>query len=66
MLILLNKQSVEIPPGTSLQSLAVSQGIESQRVAIAVNMQVIRRDFWAETILSEGDSVTIIGISKGG
>lgn len=66
MQILLNKRSVEVPEGMSLQALAVSQGLDTKCVAIAVNMHVIKRDEWDGTILKEGDSVTIIGISKGG
>ena len=66
MKILLNKHSVEIPEGMSLQALAVSQELDTKYVAIAINMHVIKRDLWGQTVLKEGDSVTIIGISKGG
>lgn len=66
MQILLNKRSVEVPEGMSLQALAISQGLDTKYVAIAVNMHVIKRDQWEQMILKEGDDITIIGISKGG
>lgn len=66
MQILLNKRSVEVPEGMSLQALAASQDLDTKYVAIAVNMHVIKRDSWEQTLLKEGDSITIIGISKGG
>ncbi|SPY34639.1 Thiamine biosynthesis protein ThiS [Porphyromonas cangingivalis] len=66
MQILLNKRSVEVPEGMSLQALSVSQDLDTKYVAIAVNMHVIKRDSWEQTLLKEGDSITIIGISKGG
>lgn len=66
MQILLNKRSVEVPEGMSLQALAVSQDLDTKYVAIAVNMHVINRDSWEQTLLKEGDSITIIGISRGG
>lgn len=66
MQILLNKRLVEVPEGTSLQSLAISEDIDTIYVAIAVNMHVIKREQWEYTILQHGDCVTIIGLSKGG
>ncbi len=66
MQIFLNKEPLEIPSGTSLHDLVIAQGISVSHVAIAVNMQVIRRDLWQEIVLSHGDKVVVIGISKGG
>lgn len=66
MQIILNKQSVEIPEGMSLQDLAVSQGLEGKCVAVAVNFNVIRREHWGQHLLCDGDNVTVIGIAKGG
>ena len=39
---------------------------EQQGIAVAINMSVVPRSEWAQTILSDGDRVDIVGAKQGG
>lgn len=46
--------------------LASSLQLPERGVALAVNNRVVSRAVWAETVLADGDSVTIIKAAFGG
>ena len=50
----------------NVQELATSLQLPERGVALAVNNRVVPHTSWAETPLSEGDSVTIIKAAFGG
>lgn len=67
MKILLNKESFDLEVNSSLYELLKSANIkEFNGIAIAVNNSVVRRDNWNNTILKDGDKVTIIKAVCGG
>ena len=39
---------------------------EQQGIAVAINMSVVPRSEWAQTMLSDGDRVDIVGAKQGG
>ncbi len=39
---------------------------EQQGIAVAINMSVVPRSEWAQTTLSDGDRVDIVGAKQGG
>lgn len=67
MKIILNKENFELEKNTSLSELLNSANINVfNGIAIAVNNSVVRRDNWNNTILKDGDKVTIIKAVCGG
>lgn len=64
--ITLNGKRKEIQEGMSLTELLKSLGIEPQRVACEVNLNVIRRMEYEKTKISEGDKIEIVQIIGGG
>lgn len=52
--------------GASLSEAISSSGLDLTHVAVAVNHRVVARSLWAETVLHDGDSVSIITAAMGG
>jgi len=65
--ILLNGQSKEVVAMT-LAELLDELGQERARkgIALALNGEVVPRGRWAETLLTNGDTVEIVGAVQGG
>ena len=39
---------------------------EQQGIAVAINMSVVPRSEWAQTTMSDGDRIDIVGAKQGG
>jgi thiamine biosynthesis protein ThiS len=50
----------------TLASLVENLGMKSDRVAIELNRDIVARDRWTETNLSDGDSLEIVHFVGGG
>jgi sulfur carrier protein len=66
MQIVLNGEPKELPANVSIQQLLDQLAIPSGRVACEVNLKIIKRAFYPETVLKEGDTVEIIQAIGGG
>ena len=66
MRVTLNGEARELPEGASLAELLAGNGINLSSSAVAVNSVVVPRSRVAETRLSEGDRVEVIGAVGGG
>lgn len=66
MEITLNGKIQSVRTESSLLSLLEELGILSKAMAIAVNMQIVKKDQWAEYKLKEGDEVEILDFVGGG
>lgn len=51
---------------SNFSELAVQLGLPERGVALAVNNKVLPRAAWTETLIAEGDKVTIIKAAFGG
>jgi thiamine biosynthesis protein ThiS len=51
---------------TTLSELVSQLGMKPDRVAIELNRELIRRDRWSETPLSNGDELEIVHFVGGG
>ena len=51
---------------TTLSELVSQLGMKPDRVAIELNRELIRRDCWSETPLSNGDELEIVHFVGGG
>jgi thiamine biosynthesis protein ThiS len=50
----------------SLAALISQMGLKSDRVAVELNLEIVPRDQWALTNLSEGDRLEIVHFVGGG
>ena len=66
MQIQLNDENHELAETCTLEDLVRELSLTPQRVAIELNRSVVRRDQWAQTILTEGDRVEIVHFVGGG
>ncbi len=64
--ISLNGEAREAPRGIGLDHLLELFSLPSQRVAIELNKNVIRRADWPKTDLSDGDRIEVVHFVGGG
>jgi thiamine biosynthesis protein ThiS len=66
MRIKLNGEPKEVRDRISVRELLESLAIRDERVAVEVNLEVVRRERRAERLLGEGDQVEIVSFVGGG
>lgn len=66
MTIYVNEKPHEAVEGTSLASFVESLGIKPQGIAIAIAYEVIPREKWADTPLTDGVELMLIQAVSGG
>ncbi len=66
--ITLNGERRDVPDGLSVEALLVHVGRDPglTGVAIAVGDRVVRRSEWAETLITDGETVEVITAAQGG
>ncbi|MBW8898469.1 MAG: sulfur carrier protein ThiS [Massilia sp.] len=62
----LNGAAHALPEATSLHDLVESLGLAGQKLALAVNRQVVPRERWRETPLQARDRVDVVRAIGGG
>ncbi|MGA8619930.1 MAG: sulfur carrier protein ThiS [Candidatus Sulfotelmatobacter sp.] len=55
-----------LPAGFTLAALIESLAMKSDRVAVELNREIVRRDRWPHTLLNEGDCLEIVHFVGGG
>jgi sulfur carrier protein len=66
MRITVNGEEREVEAGLTVRDLLSLLSIKEARVAVEVNLDVIRRDNLGDRILREGDKVEIVSFVGGG
>ena len=66
MNIILNGENRSVPHGTTVSGLLDMLGIQKDRVAVEVNVAVIKKDSYGEHLLTEGDQVEVVSFVGGG
>ena len=66
MFITLNGEPFEIVQPLSVADLLTRLGIDPRRVAIEHNLEILRRNAFADTLVHEGDRVEIVNFVGGG
>ena len=61
-----NGENREVRDRTTLNDLVSELSLVPARIAVELNQQVVRRDKWSETILSEDDRIEIVHFVGGG
>ncbi len=66
MKLIVNGNSTEVKDGLTVDGLLNELDIEPARVAIEVNMNIIKKVNYQEHLLADGDSVEIVNFVGGG
>jgi sulfur carrier protein len=66
MKLIINGQEQSFDSTLSLAALIEKLGMKQDRVAVELNREIVRREAWAETKLSEGDKLEIVHFVGGG
>ena len=66
MKVYLNGETREVPDGLNLEQLLQHFSLPSQRVAIELNKDVVRRTDWTAVNVSESDKIEVIHFVGGG
>lgn len=66
MTLTINGEDREFTSIGTLSELVSQLGMKPDRVAIELNRELIRRDRWSETKLSNGDKLEIVHFVGGG
>ena len=66
MQVNVNGAQVDLGPGTTVAALVAERAAGTDRVAVALNGEVVPRSRWASTDLAAGDSVEVLAPTAGG
>lgn len=66
MRLLLNGDEREIAEVSSVADLVASLGLDSRKVAVERNLEIVPRSTYADTALSDGDRIEIVTFIGGG
>ena len=66
MTLTINGENREFTNITTLSDLVAQLGMKADRIAIELNRELIRRDRWPGTQLSNGDKLEIVHFVGGG
>jgi sulfur carrier protein len=66
MQIIINGQTKEISQNTTLLQLIKELNLEGKVMAAAINMEIVKKDKWNETVLKEDDKIELLDFVGGG
>jgi sulfur carrier protein len=66
MQVVVNGHSREVADGSSVASLLADLQVQTERVAVELNLQIVDRGAFAVTALRPGDRIEVIGFIGGG
>ncbi len=66
MHIIVNDQSTEVPPDSTIAALLTQLNLPATRSAVERNRNLVRRSDHATTVLAEGDRLEIVTLVGGG
>jgi thiamine biosynthesis protein ThiS len=66
MTLTINGEDREFSSIQTLTELIAQLGMKPDRVAVELNRELIRRDCWSQTKLSDGDKLEIVHFVGGG
>ena len=66
MKLQLNGEPRDFPDGLTLAALVEHLGMKADRVAAELNLEIVARTKWQDTILKDGDKLEIVHFVGGG
>jgi len=64
--VLVNGEKIPIQAGASLASLIAQLGLDTRKVAVERNLEIVPRSTYASTVLAESDRIEIVHFIGGG
>jgi len=64
--VLVNGEKVLVPTDASLASLIAQLGLDTRKVAVERNLEIVPRSTYAATALNEADRIEIVHFIGGG
>lgn len=62
----INGERKEIVPNSTIKDILRQIGIEEKVMAVAVNMQIVKKEQWDSFRPKEGDKIEFLGFTGGG
>ncbi len=66
MELMVNGKKLEVPDGATITTVLEELNINPLRVAVQLNLEIIKRERYEETMLKSGDRLEIITFMAGG
>ncbi len=66
MTITLNGEKRTLPGDMTVLGLLELLQIQHQRVAVELNMEIVKKDVYSTTAINEGDSIEVVSFMQGG
>jgi len=66
MTITLNGEEKQVPNNVTITGLLAFLNIQRQRVAVELNLEIVKKDAYDTTDVKEGDSLEIVSFMSGG
>ncbi len=66
MQISLNGEKKAVPDGLTISGLLEHLNIQQQRVAVELNLEIVKKDRYAATAVKDGDSLEVVSFMGGG
>ena len=66
MELMVNGKKLEVPDGATITTVLGELNINPLRVAVQLNLEIIKRERYEETMLKSGDRLEIISFMAGG
>jgi len=64
--IILNGEHKQVPDNITVAGLLEFLKIQHQRVAVELNMEIVKKDRYSESPLNEGDRLEVVSFMAGG
>ena len=66
MTITLNGEKKQVPDNATIFGLLEFLKIQHQRVAVELNLEIVKKDRYGMTTIQEGDSLEVVSFMAGG
>ncbi len=66
MQISLNGEKKVVPDGLTVSGLLEHLNIQQQRVAVELNLEIVKKSHYAATAIKDGDSLEVVSFMGGG
>jgi sulfur carrier protein len=66
MTITLNGEKKQVPDGATILGLLESLKIQPERVAVELNLEIVKKDKYGTTAIKDSDSLEVVSFMAGG
>ncbi len=66
MIIVLNGEKHDVPEGLTVRGLLQRLNIENARVAVELNLDIVKKGTYDTTYIKDGDSLEVVSFMSGG